>query len=219
MANTSHDFDYRQAIDLDYLFSAPLIAALDADFLAATRFIEYVRHYGFEQLTQGEDEHSTQGVAHFGRLRMVHFFYRRPITHTEPEYRVDYETVTIDIPLLSMLPLPLLQVSDAQFDFDVLILGALALPVPEEIPRLRDNARDAAEAETADEVLLPYPYKFRAMLAQGVRPANGVSEVGQPQVSANMKVRINMRQADIPAGISALFNIMGDAVQGSGHQR
>jgi hypothetical protein len=219
MANNSRDFDYRQAIDLDYLFSAPLIATIDADFLAATRFIEYVRRYGFKQLPHGDDEHSTQGDAHFGRLRMVHFFYRRPITHTEPEYSVDYETVTVDIPLLSILPLPLLQVSDAQFDFDVLILGALAPPLPEKIPRLRDNAKDAAQAETADEVLSPYPYKFRAMLAQGARPAEGVREVSQPQVSANMKVRINMRQADVPAGISALFNIMGDALQGSSHQR
>jgi hypothetical protein len=185
-----------RVIQLSQLFSAPLVAVIEADFLAAQRFAAYIEQFGFikDAVQSGED-------GHYGTVRTVRF------AHPRQNGNGTSGIATTEIPLLSMLPLPLLQVRDAEFSFDVRLLdfdtGESAGP-----PSLRaQSAQEKAAVPTS-----PAPLTSRALLA----PSGAAGEGGAGNTnSANMNVKLRMQQADIPAGVSALLNAMNESISTS----
>lgn len=116
-----------------------------------------------------------------GALRMLTFDYRsRDLSGPR--------TQSVSIPMLTLVPLPLLQVQEADFDFDIQVLDASV--------RQRRFSFETAQAEPADDTRLRV-----ALAASGDR-----SETRRGTLTANMKVHVRMRQADIPGGLSTLLN-------------
>src|SRR4051794_35936461 len=94
---------------LQDLIAAPVVALLDADAHAARRFADFLGDYGF-----GAD----------GALRTFTFHYSR----TTPSGQS--EVVSVAIPAIALIPLPALQVKDAQFRFGVRILDGTRAASP-----------------------------------------------------------------------------------------
>ncbi len=189
----------QQTFELYEIFSAPLLATIKADFKAANQYMKFVQEYGFESVSEDEtpDVAINSTGTKFGRLRMVHFWYNRRNSQTGKD-----EYVNIQVPALSLIPLPLLQVDDAEFYFNVHIYPRKSFKSskPEQPPSLlRENSAVTKPPENS----LPQP-SFMATLP----PLSGQKNDEIFSTTANMKVKIKMKQADLPTGISNLMVIL-----------
>lgn len=186
-----------RVLDLGEIFAAPLVAVIKADVLASREFTGFISSFGFES-----DANSGSEGTHLGALKTVTFSYKRPGPGGV------LEDAVVEIPLLSLVPLPLLQVTDAEFNFNVHVLesdsGALGEPPPLVNP--------PQELRVQNESAKPQAPQVRAMLAPAPAPATADRSSGQRSLDANMTVKLAMKQADVPAGISALLQLMSEAV-------
>jgi hypothetical protein len=182
--------------DLEHLFAAPLAAVLHADFMAARQFAEHLEAYGFVPPEPRRDGAETDRE-HLGELRMVSFSFDQ-MEGPRPVRRV------MRVPALSLIPLPLLQVRRAELTYGVRVLSARRRAEKKPLRLLKERA-DAGLSE-------PAPYAWRAMLAAG-DPSATTSSPRAPHLESNVHVKVEIAQADIPAGLNKLFALMGENVQ------
>ena len=160
---------------LDQLFYMPLKAVIDANTQAALSAINIIREYGFENDKSSEN---------YGQLKMVTFSY-------------DYvgktgqmQTMSISIPFITLIPLPILEVKEAEIDFALKVLGQLDVVVDESDPQ-----------ETSQNLLAVF------------EPDRSNSSMNL-SLGANMNVNIKVGQSDLPGGIIQLLNLGQEATMG-----
>jgi hypothetical protein len=178
-----------QVMELQQLIAGPLIATIEADALSAQKYLEYIMQVAFEKYDSKTGE--------TGKLRMLTFGYNEQDVNG-PRRK------TVSIPLLTLVPLPLLHVEEADFDFDIKILDAISDRVDETF-----SIEDGKSVTNKPEVS---GFKMRASLAPRQGEAKHSGEL-QQSLSANMKVRVKMRPADMPAGLSNLLHLTANNVQ------
>ena len=172
-----------QVMELQQLIAGPLIATIEADALSAQRYLDYLMRIAFESYDPVTGK--------TGKLRALVFSF------TEQDVN-GVQQKSVSIPLLTLVPLPLLQIQEADFDFDIKILDALTENGEEKFSMeegvsVKDNPGNGT-------------FRMRASLA----PQQGASSKGgelQQSLAANMKVKVKMRQADMPAGLSNLLHL------------
>lgn len=174
-----------QVMDLQQLIAGPLIATIEADALAALKYLDYLMRIAFESYDPITGE--------TGKLRMLTFTYN--------EQDVNGSTkMNVNIPLLTLVPLPLLHVEEADFDFNIMILDAQSERVEEKFSV--EKGESVQQPQSTD-------FKMRASLA----PLREVKDDLQQSLSANMNMKVRMKQADMPAGLSNLLNLTANNVQ------
>lgn len=170
-----------QVMDLQQLIAGPLIATVEADAMSAQRYYSYLMKIAFEDYDAATNSAS--------RLRMLTFNY----FDTDANGRREQ---TVSIPLFTIVPLPLLQIQEADFDFDIKIVDSVT-----EATEDRFSYENGTIEEGREE---PASLKMRASLA----PQSGQNKGDMQQIlTANMKVHVKMRQADMPAGLSNLLHL------------
>ena len=97
--------------------------------------------------------------------------------------------------LVSLVTLPLLQIKQADFDFDINIIDAVAA-APNEHFSLNRGEVESPGGKERDEGL-----NFRASLAP--QSGRGASS----SLQANMKIHVSMQQADMPSGLSQFLQL------------
>jgi hypothetical protein len=191
-----------RVLDLGSLFAAPLVSVIRADVLAAREFTKFLTSFGFE------DDGTSADGKHLGALRTVTFSYKRPAADGT------LQDAIVEIPVLSLVPLPLLQVTDAEFNFNVHVLESDNTALGEAPPLLRAPEPESAErGNGSGSAAATQPPVVRAMLAPA--PTKGERDGTQRSLDANMVVKLAMKQADVPAGISTLLQLMNQAVNSS----
>ena len=160
----------------------PIQSVIEADFLAADSAIKLISKYGFEN----------------GQLRMVEFTYTFVDDGRE-------KNMTVKIPFLSLIPLPLLEIKDAEFRFGMQILDQV------EEQRV---INERGEIETQNSQVF-------ALLAPPVE--DKMEEKSTSQISssfeANMDVRVRVGRSPLPAGLQQLLNLSQEAIQGTENTR
>src|SRR5690554_3187271 len=160
---------------LDQLFYMPLKAVIDANTQAALSAINIIREYGFENDKSSEN---------YGQLKMVTFSY-------------DYvgktgqmQTMSISIPFITLIPLPLLEVKHAEIDFALKVLGQVDVAVDKEEPqKTSQNLLAVFQPDRSDD------------------PMN-------LSLGANMNINIKVGQSDLPGGIIQMLNLGQEATMG-----
>jgi hypothetical protein len=178
-----------QVMELQQLIAGPLIATIEADALSAQKYLEYVMQVAFENYNPKTGE--------TGKLRMMTFTYSEQDVNG-PRKR------TVSIPLLTLIPLPLLHIEEADFDFDIKILDAISDRVDETFS-IEEGKSVTNKPETTG-------FKMRASLAPKQGEATHSGDL-QQSLSANMKVHVKMRPADMPAGLSNLLHLTANNMQ------
>lgn len=178
-----------QVMELQQLIAGPLVATIDADSLSARRYLDYLFEIAFESYDRQTGK--------TGKLRTLTFSYNSADAGGGRKQQVC-------IPMLTLVPLPLLQVKEAEFDFDIKILDAVSEQREEEFSI--DEGKALPPAENARE----NGFKMRASLAPR---SGGESSSVKQGMSANMKVRVKMQQADIPGGLANLLHLTASNVQ------
>lgn len=174
-----------QVMELKDLISGPLVATIDADTISSRRYLKYLFELAFESY----DEKT--GVV--GKMRSLNFSYMSQDVNGTHMQRVS-------IPLLTLVPLPLLQVKEADFDFDIQIIDAVSQDVDATF-----SLRNAIEGG-AEEPQVAEGTKLRVSLSPSSIDGSSKSSM-QQSLTANMRVKVKMRQADLPGGVANLLNI------------
>lgn len=174
-----------QVMELQDLIAGLLVATIDADSLSSQRYLDYLFRIAFESY-----DPKTGKV---GALRMLTFNY-------SSRDLLGPRTQSVSIPLLTMVPLPLFQIQEADFDFDIQVLDASS--------KLQQTSFSfkTGQSEKAPDDPAGSDTRLRVALAPALGGKTDKLEDRQSSLSANMKVHVKMRQADIPGGLSTLLN-------------
>lgn len=178
-----------QVMELKDLISGPLVATIEADSISSRRYLSYLLDLTFESYDQKTGK--------TGKLRTLDFTYQSNDLGGK-------RTQHVSIPMLTLVPLPLLQVKEAEFDFDIQIVDALSAD---------KSSTFSLKKETDTEIdNVTEGVKLRVLMAQGDGKSKSTKSVRR-SLTANMKVRVKMQQADMPAGLSNLLHLTTNNVQ------
>lgn len=98
------------------LLGAPLRALIEAEAIAARTTADFIKDVGFVAPKAGTS--TTNGVDDIGSPRLVTFRYQRKTADGR-----DVES-TISVPLLTIVPIPSLQISEAKIDLSLIVTDA-----------------------------------------------------------------------------------------------
>lgn len=177
-----------QVMELKDLISGPLAATIDADSIATRRYLSYLMEMAFESYDKETGK--------VGELRMLEFNYQSHDVDGTHQQQVK-------IPLLTLVPLPLLQVKEADFDFDIKIVDALSADTDATFS-LKNGA--TPQEKTTEGV------KLRVSMASAIVEGSRKS-CSQQSLTANMKVKVRMEQADMPGGLANLLHLTTNNLQ------
>ncbi|MEO3428207.1 DUF2589 domain-containing protein [Pelagibius sp. CAU 1746] len=177
-------------LSLAQLIGAPIHALVDAEAQSAMATARFVRAVGFTGPKEGEPG----GMGDLGDLQMARFTRRRRSADgTE-------EDVEVQIPLLSMLPIPALQIKDAELDYTVKIVQTEALP------QRQAEVNQLIEARGAGPLREP-PATLRAAFAREPRAGDRRS------VDMLVKMKLRIEQADMPGGLAQLLALAAETTR------
>ena len=172
------------ALSLSQLIGAPIHALIDAEAQAALSTANFIQAVGFQNSKQGND---------LGDLRMATFRHQMKGSDGENKF------VQVDIPFISMLPIPTLQIRDAELEYTVKVLGT---------ETSMENTRNMLKyAGLEDSPLIEQPAVMRASLA----PER--SNTRSRSLDMLVKMKVNVEQSDIPAGLSRFLGYASEVMQ------
>lgn len=170
-------------MELKDLIAGPLTATIDADALSSQHYLDCLFKTAFESYDPAT------GKA--GKLRMLTFQYTsHEVSGTQAKF--------LSIPLLTLIPLPLLQVQEADFDFEVQVIDSFG--------RQRQDSFSFEKGNDGTETVQDNNTCLRVALATSSAEHAKNSESSQSSLTAHMKVHVKMRQSDIPGGLATLLN-------------
>lgn len=168
-------------LSLAQLIGAPIHALVDAEAQSAMATARFIRSVGF---TGAGDN-----MSELGELQMARFKRRRRGADGKEE------DVEVQIPLLSMLPIPALQIRDAELDYTVRILQTEALQ-PAAAPHESMTERTPEGEPIA---------KLRASFAREPRPGD------RRTTDMLVKMKLRIEQADMPNGLAQLLALASES--------
>ena len=173
-----------QVMELQQLIAGPLVSTIEADALSTKRYLDILQAIAFEDEVK-------DGKTVGRKLRTLSFSY----TETNAD---GHRQKVVSIPLLTLVPLPLLQIQEADFDYDINILDAVSSSVDESFNYGKGRIEQGGKTVK--------PMRLRAALATTGGSGNTSGQTEQ-KLSANMKVHVKMRQTDVPAGLANMLRL------------
>lgn len=191
------------ALSFYQLIGAPLYALVEAETYAAEATAQFIERVGFQRPAGQQTDRPPED---FGELRKVTFYQERRGPDSEPA------TYKVEVPLLSILPIPALQIKDAELEFAVKVVETIASsssPRPSETPD--DTSKEKPVEEGQRSKLIPTPPRVDLMTQMGRSRPSGPG-IQRSQLDMQVYVKIRVEQADVPAGLSRLFNLMEESI-------
>jgi hypothetical protein len=197
-----------EAMQLYQIIGAQLLAVVQAEVQAAQVSADFIKRVGFVTPklvpptvppggapppaapaagVKAAEDKALQDGDFVGDLKMAEF----SIDRIGADNKV--QPYTIKIPVLSLFPIPLLQVKDAEFEYNLRIITRVPLQSSD------DEAASTSHVPSKD-YLAPDRIELKGTLA----PASPVTEHSS---AMNIRVKISMGQADIPAGLTKLLSM------------
>jgi hypothetical protein len=178
-----------QSLPFYQIIGAPLLALVQGQAQAAQTTAEFIERVGF--VPPGEP---TDGNT-LGSLRMVSFQYNKP----GPDGTI--QTFKVELPLLSLVPIPAMEVKSAEFDFAIKITDVQSMETTSSL-----TAPDAA----AGDWLSSGRTELRGSM--GRMQANAA---GEQTMDLQMNVNIKVGPPDTTAGLAHFFRLLDSAVNSS----
>ena len=192
-----------QALPLNYMLSAPLLAAIEAQAISAHSTIEFVAAVGMDD---------------FGTVRTMDFNYKTSVTNTQSG-EAEEKDVTLTVPMLSMLEAPHMAIEDLTVAFEFNIRDVMS---KESQFKLSADAGASYENTTSVEASTGGLTKFLFGKAGGTSTstfkANFNVSTAYQRTSrhetdrrATLKMNMNAKQR-VPEGFQRILNIFSDAI-------
>ena len=127
-----------------------------------------------------------------GKLRTLTFTYSQMGEDGTPQQ------FTVECPVMSLFTMPILQIDEAELEYYIQILH-------------HEYAGDASNSFSTDSESNAYLEQPVELLGNMVQHPEGSEGIQLP--SRQMRVKMKIKQADIPAGVSSLLNIVNGSIQ------
>lgn len=189
------------ALSLYQLLGAPLFALIQAETYAANATADFIERVGFEPSEGGAQPQQED----LGKLRTISFEQeRRTADGQAAKYKVE-------VPLLSILPVPALQIKEADLEFFVKVVDIVSLEQQKRQGQSKQAEEAGSETYPTGSKRVPTPphMDMKALLGRG-QP--GAPRAPDSVFDMQVHVKIKVAQADPPAGLSRLFNLMEQSI-------
>jgi len=171
------------AYSLGSILGAQLRSVLEAETENAQSIADFITSVGFEK---------KQGQQGLGELRMIEFDMLRRNEEGE------HITHTIKVPLLSIIPIPMLSIEQADFDFDL---------------KIHDVIKKEGE-ERENIVKKPFSKNLIASFARTKRKKKAEKETSSERtLDSNMSIKVSVVQTDFPLGVEKILNLSELGIQ------
>ena len=164
-------------LNFDNLIGGPLGAVVSAQASSALETINFIEEIGLE-MEEGEIN------------CMTSFQYQKLATDTEGRYEM--RSHNLDVPLLSIIPIPFLQFSDVWLDFNV------------NLNSVQERKSDITNTFTADAGLQWKKWDISGNFST-VRNKKSTGKVSR---NYNMHIQLHAVQDDMPEGMERVLNIL-----------
>lgn len=190
---------HSMGLGLTDLIAGMVQATVDADQAVTDDYMETFREYAFEKDPNGGND----------RLQMVDF------------EMVDNEGVRrlVRIPKLSLLPLPVLHVSEATFDIEAKIVATATAQTQEDTPDGGDKVaikRKPTVTEMNKILSTPrYRLAFESELNKKLPKTRSKKQTtgGEAQTAFNAKIHIELRPTTLSNGMRGALQVVDTSIQ------
>lgn len=190
-------------IGLSDMLKAAMSAAIDADKEAAENYYSALKEYAYKKDENGKVDSNSLD------------FFKMDITDAEGGVQ------TVSIPKISMMPMPLLHITEACFDIDAdlelnessenkkdeSVKGELKEPTVRREPTVKELQKMQLQLRlrraTARPVAAP------AATGSGEASASS-SQSAEKSMKTNLKISVKMEQSDLPAGLGVLLQTIAN---------
>ena len=190
-------------IGLSDMLKAAMSAAIDADKEAAENYYSALKEYAYKKDADGKVDSNSLD------------FFKMDITDAEGGVQ------TVSIPKISMMPMPLLHITEASFDIeadlelnessenkkDESVKGELKEPTATRVPTASELQKMQLQLRlrraTARPVAAP------AATGSGEASASS-SQSAEKSMKTNLKISVKMEQSDLPAGVGVLLQTIAN---------
>jgi hypothetical protein len=197
-----------RSLQLHELLGATLIAIVRADAEAAKATLEFIQTVGFVTPESEGDETETDLQA--GQLRMAEFRYRKLDENNE------ISEFVASVPVLSLVPIPGLQIKDAKLSLAVKLSDIVAeTPSPKTstgqpttLQPQPSSPQPTALRNPFLSRLRPVPYKLLAKPA-----ATSGTKTQEMKGTFHVDIQVSLQQADIPLGLEKILELMDQSIR------
>jgi len=176
-----------RALPLQELIGAPLVALVQAQALAARATVDFVEQVGFIPGSDAGDPAS---------LRMAEFHYEKNDATGTPA------TFAARVPVLSLVPVPGIQIKNARIAFTAKISDAFTEPA--------GRGSSSKTGGATPGYLQPVLTHFRGSLAPERKPGAGQ---GDARGSCELIIEVNIEQMPLAPGMEKILQMMDQSIQ------
>lgn len=175
------------------LVGAPIMSMVQAEAQAMQASMDFIQKLGFEEGHDNTDSNN------FGKLREVTFQY------SKMDATGERMNIQVSVPLLSLIPIPMLQIKEADMEMYVKVVDVEFKAPPK-------ATKSATELDTEDGTKLGFlnSSQIQIKTAMGRDPSS--NKTGSSTSEFQMKLKVKMEQAQFPDGIQKLLNLMSESV-------
>jgi hypothetical protein len=180
------------------LIGAPMIAAVDAQGMAAMETVKFVEAVGFTTTTTGNPPVTTTVP------QTITFSYTKSVPATAPGAMPTNQTFTLTVPQLVVTPIPFLRITTMTIAFTASIQADTSTTVT--------NA-----SNTSFSASLQASASFSFLTAKLNASISNTSSTNSTANSAynvqyTMAINVTAAEADMPAGLQAILNILTNSI-------
>jgi hypothetical protein len=176
------------SLNLYEIIAGPLMALVQAETQAAKTTLEYIEKVGFiPASTTGK---STDEVK-VGKVRMAEFNYRKADANGQ---LTDF---TAALPVLSLVPIPAIQVKSATISFSVKI---------NDVETVDASTTMSSNGTSKQKYLMPKRTEFRASMGSKAAKDDKTERLYA------MDIQVTVEKSDVPVGLMKIFNMMDQAI-------
>ena len=190
-------------IGLSDMLKAAMSAAIDADKEAAENYYSALKEYAYKKDANGKVDSNSLD------------FFKMDITDAEGGVQ------TVSIPKISMMPMPLLHITEASFDIDAdLELNessenkkdeSVKGELKQEVVRREPTERELQKMQLQLRLRRPTVRPAAAPVATGSGEASSSSsQSAEKSMKTNLKISVKMEQSDLPAGLGVLLQTIAN---------
>ena len=189
-------------IGLSDMLKAAMSAAIDADKEAAENYYSALKEYAYKKDENGKVDSNSLD------------FFKMDITDAEGGVQ------TVSIPKISMMPMPLLHITEAGFDIeadlelnessenkkDESVKGELKEPTAKRVPTASELQKMQLQLRLRRATARP----VAAPVAGSGEASASSSQSAEKSMKTNLKISVKMEQSDLPAGLGVLLQTIAN---------
>ncbi len=201
-----------RSIPYGTLIGAPLRAAIHAQSLAAQSTVDFIREVGFKPKEEDQDpffplDLTTKDKVDVGDVRNVVFKYVS--TNTTEDGDTETRDVTLTVPVLTIVPIPFIRISEMTIDF--------SSKITEELRRKQTKATGVNFSSSVSggtggfaSFFSPVKVQFKSSLAISHRSTSA----RESRFNTEHRIDINVKavQDDLPKGLARILDILENAI-------